>query len=142
MKILIKFILTLSFILPLNANASCSKPVVAISKGEPAVCTGFLFSPKQEEKMYLLNENSKILQEEVNIQKDYINSYSKDMTNFQSIIKDEKDKTELWRKAAETSTQKLIENENHTWYRDVLMVGLGVLITVGAGYAIGAAARN
>ena len=134
MKQLLSLLLTLSLSLP--ANADCSKPVMPLDQGTPAPCKGFLFSPAQEQKMYLLDENSKLMQQQLDNTKALTDSYKKSLSDFQIILKDESDKSELWRKAAEDSTQKLIATKDSTGRRDFMMVVLGVLMTVGAGFAI------
>jgi hypothetical protein len=135
MKQLLSLLLTLSLSIP--ANADCSKPVIPLDQGAPAPCKGFLFSPAQEQKMYLLNENASLLQQQLDNTTTMNNSYKKSLSDFQVILKEEADKSELWRKAAEDSTQKLIKETDSRGSRDFWMVVLGVAMTVGAGFALG-----
>ncbi len=137
MKQLLSLLLTFSLALP--AHADCSKPVLPLDQGAPAPCKGFLFSPDQEQKVYLLDQNNKLLQQQLDGNKALVNSYSKSLSDFKIVIDDEQRKSELWRKAAEDSTQKLVSVQENTGKRDFLAVLLGVVLTIGAGWAVGQA---
>lgn len=144
MKKLLSLVLAVSLGLPMHAYAdtTCPKPVTLLNTGAQAPCKGFLFSPEEEQKMYLLDQNSKLMQQELDAKTKYIDIVNKEITDYQTVVDKEKQQSELWRKAAEDSTQKLVEVQSHTWQRDLLIFGLGILTTVGAGFAVGAAARH
>lgn len=141
MKQLLSLLLSLSLAIPAHAD-DCSKPVVPLDKGAQAPCKGFLFSPDQEHKMYLLDQDHQLLQQQLDGEKKLVQSYQKSLKDFQPILDDEQKKSELWRKAAEDSTQKLVEIKDNTGKRDLLMIGLGVLLTIGAGFALHQADRS
>jgi len=141
MKRLLSLLLSISLGIPAYAD-DCSKPVIPLDKGASAPCKGFLFSPNEEHKMYLLDQDHQLLQQQVDGDKKLVLSYQKSLKDFQPILEDEQKKSELWRKAAEDSTQKYIEAQDKTKQRDLLMIGLGVLLTVGAGFALHQADRS
>src|SRR5882757_1211578 len=97
-------ILLVSYIASQSYAADCPQPVAPIKSGEVSKCDGFIFSRQQEQKMYLLDENSKLLQQQLDNTTAIVNSYKKSLSDFQVIVKEETDKSELWRKAAEDST--------------------------------------
>lgn len=141
MNKLLCLVLASSLAFPLNSYANCPKPVTLLEEGSPTPCKGFLFSPQEERKLYLLKEDYKLLQEEVVIKDKLILNLKRDLNDVEFIIIKEREKAELWRNAAETSSLKMIEATEGQGKRDIWMILLGVGLTVGAGYAIGQAAR-
>ena len=141
MKI-ITLLLTLSLILPQNtAAATCEKPVTLLNEGASAPCRGYLFTPEKELEVRIVNEDYKILQKEIEFKDLQIGKLQKSLNESDKIIELEVQKAELWRNRAEDSTKKLIESEDGRGTRDFWMVVLGVALTVGAGFAIGQAAK-
>jgi hypothetical protein len=140
MKRILVLILLLS--MPLNSfSMECPTSVKLLEEGTPAPCRGFLFSPNKELEVRILKQEHTLQTLELeNIQKMLEKFKLKDL-NYEEIIEKEQQKTELWRTKAEEATQKLIASESGRTTRDVLFIGLGILLTVGAGYAIGQVAR-
>lgn len=123
----------------LLAQNNCNQNVTALKKGEPAPCDGFLFSKEQELKVRTQDQEIKLLKTEVEIQGKLIESYTLDVETLEEIRVKEREKTELWRKQAEESTEKLAEATGDRFGRDMIMILLGIGLTVGAGFAVGAA---
>ncbi len=133
--------LILAILVPLQGYASCPNPVTSLEQGAQAPCRGFLFSPEKEKEVRLLKEDFKLLEQEVEIKNKKINIMLKDLTLSDSIIEKEREKGELWRITAEKSTLELVKVNENQGNRDLLMILLGVVVTVGAGYAVGQAAK-
>ncbi len=120
---------------------ACDKPVTPLEKGQQAPCTGFLFSPDKEKQLRLQNQEYKILLEESNLylqQRDFL---KKELEESDKIVTKEREKAELWRKVAEDTTLKYTQVQDNRGTRDWLFLIGGVVLTVGAGYAIGQAAK-
>jgi len=141
MKRFLTLLLVVSLCLPVQAMADCPKPVTLLDEGAPAPCRGFLFTPQKELEVRILNEDNKLLNDEIKFKDLKIDKLGKSLTESDKIIDLEKQKTELWRSKAEDSTKKLIESEDGRGKRDLLFVILGVALTVGAGFAVGAASK-
>lgn len=137
---LLSLLLSISLALPAHAT-ECSKPVTLLNEGTPAPCKGFLFSPEKESEVRLMNEDSKLMKQEIELKDLKLNLLSKDIKDTEFIIKKEQEQAELWRKRAEESTLLLTKKQDSQGLRDWGMVLLGVLITVGAGYAVGQASK-
>lgn len=133
--------LLLALILSLPANADCNKPVTTLEQGTPAPCRGFLFTPEKEREVRLLSEDYDFTKQESDLKSKKIDLLIKSQSDTDFIIKKEREQAELWRKAAEDSTLKLTQKENRQASRDWMMIIAGVLLTVGAGYAVGQAAK-
>lgn len=54
-------VILLTLLLSIPTYGSCSKPVQYLKIGEPAQCTGYLFSPEQEFKVRVTTEREEIL---------------------------------------------------------------------------------
>ena len=121
--------------------AECTKNVQHLKAGEKAPCTGFLFSPKKEEELRKDNEELKLLRTETQLKDKKIKLISSEITDLEYILDKEKQKGKLWQEQAITSTEQLIKAESGRGTRDALFIGLGVLLTIGAGFAVGAAAK-
>ena len=135
MKIL-KVLVSLSLISNLAFGSSCPQDVTALDKGAQAPCKGFLFSPEKEQEMYLLNEDHKLLVQELDLKNKYIDSYQQSINALQDVIDKERQKSDLWRNQAESSTTKLVTLQEHTWQRDLFFMFLGSLTVVAGGYAV------
>ena len=142
MKTFISLLLTISLIVPVQAFGECNKPVVTLNAGEAAPCKGFLFSPNKEQEVRMLNEDYTLLQQELTLKNKQIDLYKKDISDVDFMIQKERDKSELWRKAAEDSTKQLVDIKEGQGRRDWLMIFAGIALTVGAGYAVGQAANH
>ena len=141
MKNLLKILLTLTLISS-NVLADCEKPVITLTQGQQAPCKGFLFSPQKEQEVRMLNEDYTLLQQELTLKNKQIDLYKKDISDVDFMIQKERDKSELWRKAAEDSTKQLVDIKEGQGRRDWLMIFAGIALTVGAGYAVGQAANH
>lgn len=140
MKHLLSLLLATSLALPAQAT-ECGKPVTLLNEGTPAPCRGFLFSPAKESEVRLLNEDAKLVKQEVELKDLQIKLLSKDIKDTEFIIMKEREQAELWRKRAEESTLLLTKKQDNQGLRDWGMLLLGVVITVGAGYAVGQASK-
>lgn len=123
-------------LLPLNSFAKCTQPATKLVKGQKSPCTGVLFSPEKEKQIRVDKEKNKITLEQLGIQNNIIKIYRKDSKEIESIIDKESQKAELWRNAAEESTQKLIKSESGRGKRDWLFFVLGILTTGVAAYGL------
>lgn len=121
--------------------AECVKPVTALEQGASAPCRGYLFTPEKEKEIRLLNEDSKLLKEEITYKDSKIKLLSSNLFLADEILQKEREKTELWRITAEKSTLELVKVNEGQGRRDLYMILLGVVVTVGAGYAVGQASK-
>lgn len=142
MKKLLCLVLAVSMIHSTSYAISCPKPVTLLDQGVPAPCHGFLFSPEEEERVYLLDQNNKLLQQQLDLQAKYIESANKSLADFSVIVDREKHESELWRNAAVDATQKLVKEDDARSRRDFMMIGLGVLMTLASGFAVGYVATH
>lgn len=115
----------------------CPNPVTFLKQNAVAPCDGFLFSKEKELQVRVTNEENKILKLELENNKQMLERMYSINNNTEAIINKEIQKSELWRKLAEDNTNRLIDIQNGQRSRDWMYVGLGILITVGAGYALG-----
>jgi hypothetical protein len=125
------------FLLTLNLQANCLKPVTYLDKGKETPCEGFLFSREKEREVRLIAQNYELLKQEVENKDKKINLILKDLALTESIIIKEREKSELWRARAEQSTLALVKESDSRATRDWWMILLGVGLTVGAGWALG-----
>lgn len=123
------------------AGTSCQQPVYALSAGTPAPCTGFLFSPDEESKLRLEDQDYKLLKDESDLKDKQLQLYKGEVDDLQTAITKEKDETKMWRDTADTAEQKYVTQQERAGYRDMFFTFLGVLLTVGSGYAIGKASH-
>src|SRR5690606_28862076 len=127
--------LVLAVCMSTTAFANCPKPVTSLEQGAQAPCSGFLFSKEKEREVRLMAEDYKLLQEEVEIKNKKLELTLKDLRLSDDIILKERERAELWRLTAEKSTLELVKVNENRGNRDLLMILLGVVVTVGAGYA-------
>jgi hypothetical protein len=120
-------------------GASCAQPVYHLNPGQPAACEGYLFSPEKEKQLRLLQETSDFIQQEADLKDKEITLYKQKTVDLAAAEKEEAQKAEIWRKSAEDSTQKLVEADKDRSFRDWAFLAAGILLTVGAGYAVGQA---
>jgi hypothetical protein len=140
MKI-VSTVVALSFTWSNFAYAQCVKPVTLLQPKEPAPCRGYLFTPEKELELRLLNEDHKFLTEKLRLKDRQLELMTLELNNSTAIISLERQKAELWRKAAEESTLRLIEKEDKQQTRDWLHILGGIGLTVLAGWAIGQAGK-
>lgn len=121
-----------------SAFAQCP-PVTPLEKGDKAPCSGYLFTPEKELELRIKNEEYKILIEQVKLYLQQNEVYKKELQTSEAIIAKEREKAELWRAAAEKSTEKYLKVEEGRTVRDWTFLVSGIVLTVAAGYAVGAA---
>ncbi len=138
---LIATITVCSFLWSSLAFGQCKKPVTLLDIGEPAPCRGYLFTPEKELELRLLSEDYKFLDEKLRLKDQQLDLYQEQTENYKQIAEAEKQKSEIWRKAAEDSTQQLIKKEERQDTRDWLFLLGGIGLTVLAGWAIGQASK-
>lgn len=119
----------------------CPKPVVALAEGAAAPCKGFLVSPEKEKELRLLNEDYQLLIEKGQLTDKQVELYKANDALMQDIYKKEQEKTKLWQDQAEKYTQKYIAEQDSRSNRDWLFFIGGIVLTIGAGYALGQAAK-
>lgn len=130
-----------SFMWSSFAYGQCAKPVTLLQPKEPAPCRGYLFTPEKEQELRLLNEDYKFLNEKLRLRDRQLDLLTREVDNLQSVADMEKQKAELWRKAAEDSTLRLVEKEDKQAARDWLHILAGIGLTVLAGWAVGQAGK-
>jgi hypothetical protein len=121
--------------------AQASQPVKALKKGEPSPWDGFLFSLEKEQEVRLKIEYYKLIQVELELHKEQKELFRQELSLSKQTIEKEQQKSEAWRKLAESSTLELSKMQEARGSRDWLFVVSGVVLTVGAGWAIGQAAK-
>lgn len=133
--------LVIAALLPLQSFATCTTSVTLLSEGAPAPCRGFLFTPEKELELRIMSKDYDLLKQDLELKTKTIDRLAKINKNSEDIINLEASKAELWRVRAEDSTKKLVESESGRQQRDLLWMLAGVLLTVGAGYAVGQAGK-
>lgn len=123
------------------AYAACDKPVTYLLNGTPAPCDGYLFTPDKERELRLLDQENKYLKQESEIKDKMILNYKTQTETLEEIAEKERKKSELWQDRAEKITEKYVAEENNRGFRDWLFLIGGVVLTVGAGYAVGQASK-
>lgn len=128
--------LILSIILPMQSFAVCTNAVTLLPEGASAPCRGYLFTPEKELELRVLVKDHELLKQEFDLKNKAIDRLTNVNKYSEDIIKLESDKAELWRIRAEDSTKKLMESVANRQEKDLLWMLAGVLLTVGAGYAV------
>lgn len=129
-------VLILQAFLVTSLQAECPKAVTKLKSGQKAPCTGYLFSPEKEQELYKQKEELKITLKQLQIQKDLTELHKKNSDTILDVVEKEQKKTEIWRKAAEDSTSKLIKSEEGRGKRDLIFLILGVIVTGTAAYTL------
>jgi hypothetical protein len=129
----------LSLVMFGQAAFGCDQPVTYVLVGKPAPCTGYLFSPEKEKALRLEDEEYQFDLQLIQLKDQQIGLYKQEVTDLQDANAKEQQKSELWRKAAEDSTTKYVAIQERQGTRDLIFTILGVVLTVAAGYALGAA---
>lgn len=88
--------------------SECSEPVVPIKQGDQAPCTGFLFSPDEEEIAYKATQIQGLQKEEISILQERLNNY----------------KTE-----ADALSKQVAQHDNTEGLYRAIYFGMGVLVT-------------
>lgn len=121
------------------ALSECSNDVTVLYQGDPAPCKGFLFSPKKEEEVRKKITESDLDKTKLELQEKQLILYDKLLKLTQEQADKELEKSELWRKKAIESSEKLTDDKTRDWWRDGAFLIGGVVVTVAAGWALGAA---
>lgn len=130
MKKLLIVILSWGLISPPALGDDCASPVVPISKGAVASCTGFLFSPSKEQQVRLVNDDYDFMKQQVDILSKQKAFTQGQVDDLQSAVDSQKKEINLWRTDDINNSQKLIKAEEGRGTRDALFLGGGVLITL------------
>ena len=130
MKRLISIILLLAA--PFS-YANCKLPVTYVKEGQPAECSGYLFTIEKEAEVRLIKDQLDNLQAEMDIRNKQIEIYTKDFKIFGDIQTKQTQEVELFRNAAQDATSKYIASQNDRFIRDLLCFGAGIaLILLGS----------
>lgn len=135
---IISLVLSMALTTPVWA---CEQNVKYLEKGQEAPCNGYLFSPKKELELRLLDTQYKYTLEELKLKDNQILLYKQKSEYSFRQIRLEQEKSELWRDLAEKNTLTLVSLQEDRGKRDWLFFVGGILATVGAGWAIGQAAK-
>lgn len=119
----------------------CQKPVVTLNEGDPAPCRGFLFSPAKEKEIRLLDQEYQILLDKSVITEKQLELYKANTILLESVLEKEQKKAQLWQDHAEKYTEKYIKEQENRSNRDWLFFAGGVLLTIGAAWAVGQASK-
>lgn len=122
-----------------TAYSNCSQPVSYVLIGKPAPCTGYLFSPEKEQQLRIEDEEYKYNLQLLQVKDEQITLYKQEVSDLRDTTNKEQQKAELWRKSAEDTSAKYVASQERQGTRDLIFTVLGVLLTVAAGYAVGAA---
>lgn len=120
-------------------NGACPANVTLLQEGEKASCKGFLFSPETAERATKADMQYKLLLEEHELILRQLDLYRQINKDYTDILLKEKNKTDIWQGKAEDYAKKYSDIQDNRQTKDWLFFGLGVLVTIGAGYAVGAA---
>lgn len=135
----IKALMCILSLVSTNLIAECQKPVQMLKNGDLAPCDGYLFSPDKELEVRISSEENKILKKQLPLLNNQIYTLKQQLELDSKIIERESQKSELWRVKAYEMTEKFIESENNRGKRDLFFLIGGVILTIGAGFAVGQA---
>lgn len=135
MKQLLSLLLALTISIPVNAD--CSKPVTLLEQSAPAPCRGYLFTPEKELEVRIMSKEFDIQTSELSQNDEIIKKLTEKNKNYDGILKEREQVSEMWRQKAIDSTSKYIESESGRQTRDMMFLGSGILLTVLAGWALG-----
>ena len=141
---MLRLVLVLALVLGSLNNysyAACAKPVQSLTEGQAAPCTGYLFSPEKELEVRIAVEDNKLVAQQLEAKDKKLKLLLQDVDDVEKITAKEREKAELWRKMAESSTLKLVEAQESSKKRDFWHVVMGVGLTVLAGWSIGQASK-
>lgn len=138
---LIAIVALAAHILPSASLANCSSPVSLLEKDAPAPCRGYLFTPEKEKQVRLMNEDYKLLQEELEIKNKQLDLYKLQVTNLAQAADLSEKKSALWQTKAQEAVERTVNLEQSRQTRDFLFILGGVALTVLAGWAVGQAGK-
>jgi hypothetical protein len=135
MKKLLTIILLFSHI---NAySTSCSKNVAYLEEGKTAPCTGYLFSPDQELKVRLLDDQNLFLTDQAKFKDKQLQLYINQAKLSDDLYQKEQQKSVMWRTTAEDATEKLVKADSNRGWRDFAMILVGIGLTCLGAWAVG-----
>lgn len=134
MKICIVGLLLISS--SLGYSEECSKNVQELKKGAIAPCSGFLFSPKQEEKVRGIVETSKLQEAELEVLGKEIEIYKYQIDNYKDIVKLQQEESKVWRDSYITLSKEYVSDNSSSQWQNILWMLSGVGITAIAGWTI------
>lgn len=118
------------------AEDACTQNVTYLTKGTAAPCSGYLFSPKQEQTVRLAKDSLDNLQQEFNIQTDKITLLNQDLSFYKDQMAASQQQVQLWQAADQKCSQELTKDEEGRFTKDILLFGAGILTTLIAGLAL------
>lgn len=119
---------------------SCDK-VTPVINGELIKCDG-MFVPIEKMKeitILKLSYEELLKQSELQLQKEVIIKEQLKLT--EEMMEKERKRTNIWRKKTIEMTEKYIEVEDNRGKRDWVFLSSGIILTVLAGFAVGAASK-
>jgi hypothetical protein len=134
MKRLISIILILTY--TAMADDSCTQPVQYLTKGTPAQCSGYLFSPATEQSARLAKEQLDNLQQEFSIQTDKINLLTQDLSFYKDQQAASQQQVQLWQDSEKKCSAQIAADNSDRWLRDAVAFGAGVITILLAGIAL------
>lgn len=132
------FMLVLALVsYPTRVNAACNKPVTLLEETQPSPCKGYLFTPEAENSTFQEVESYHLLRQEMDIKNKQLDLYNIQATSLRGALDASEKQTEVWRNSAIDSTTKLVKADEGRATKDLLFIGLGVVLTLGTGWAVG-----
>jgi hypothetical protein len=111
-----------------TASFACD-PVKYVEKGQPAPCTGYVFTPDKEKEVRL-----KVV--ELDFYKDLVTLKERQLV----AIKEENDiitkRYDLWKKESDSLSRDLSKERSNNFWRTSLYFVLGAAVTTGITYAV------
>lgn len=128
--------LLLAVLIPVQSFATeCSNPVSLLQEGAAAPCRGYLFSPDKELQVRTDKQDSLLVKQELDNLNQTVERLNKELSESNKIIDDRTQQAELWRVRAIESTKELTAANDGRQSRDLLFIGLGVVITILSAWA-------
>lgn len=141
MKRLISLVVCLLIAFPAFGQ-ECEFSVTKLETGQESPCEGFLFSRNKELEVRQQVMDYEQLQEQQKLYIQQIDLHKQEAELSQKEADKQEEKVKLWQDRAEEITLKYTEAQDNRGYRDLFFLVGGVLLTVGAGFAVGAASAK
>jgi len=126
--ILMKNLLIITMLLIFNGSFACD-PVKFVEKGNPAPCSGYLFTPEKEREIRLQLV-------ELEFEKQLVISKDRQIELHKQENKLITERYDLWRVEAKELSSDLSKERNNNFWRNTLYFALGMIITTGVTYAV------
>jgi len=124
-----KKIFTLALILMFSFNVLAEGPVKYVLKGEPAEYNGYLFTPEKEKEVRF-----KLIDGELN--KELLEINTKKLNLVEAQYKLANDQSLMWQTESNRLAKELVRKDRLDFWENLMYFGLGVLVTVAAGYTV------